>query len=426
MRVLVRAIAVTGLVALITGTLVVWLNIRGEAAVVQGRPAGAPRPEAKDIARGAYLAKAGNCAACHTARGGAELAGGRAMATPFGTVYASNLTPDRETGLGDWSADEFWRALHHGRSKDGRLLYPAFPYTSYTLVTRQDADAVYAYLQSLPPVKRANTPHALRFPYKLQASLAVWRALYFRPAVLEDESTQSAQWNRGRYLVSGLGHCVACHASRNALGAVPHDKALRGGIIPMQNWYAPSLVSDNEAGVHTWRTTDVVALLQTGVAPNGSVLGPMADVVYRSTQFLSPQDLRAMAVYLQALPPSEETSAQPAEPAQASTMQLGQRVYSDHCASCHGEQGQGAPGLYPSLAGNRAVTLTVPNNLVKVITYGGFAPATAGNPRPFGMPPFGQMLKGEEIAAVSTYIRQSWGNRAALVSDLDVFQAQSN
>jgi mono/diheme cytochrome c family protein len=404
-----------------------WLNIRGETPVHRGRQIPGPI-DATLVAKGAYLAKAGNCAACHTARGGEGMSGGRGIDTPFGALYTSNLTPDRDTGIGDWSADEFWRAMHHGRSKSGRLLYPAFPYPSYTLVTRADSDALYAYLQSLPPVRRENKPHELGFPYNLQASLAVWRALYFRPAVHEDEPGRTAQWNRGRYLVRGMGHCVACHSTRNALGAITGDVELGGGLIPMQNWYAPSLASDKEASVAHWRTEDVVALLRTGVSPQASVLGPMAEVVYRSTQYLNDGDLRAMAVYLQALPqakaPAHEGPADVAV-ADASILQKGARLYGEHCAACHGEKGQGVAKIYPALAGNRAVMHPAANNLVKVITQGGFAPTTAGNPRPFGMPPFAQVLSEDDVAAVTTYIRQAWGNRAAPVSNLDVLRARS-
>lgn len=195
------------------------------------------------LARGAYLARAGNCAACHTVRGGTPYAGGRGIDTPFGTVYSSNLTPDVRTGIGSWSAAEFWRALHNGRSKDGRLLYPAFPYPSYTTVTRPDSDALYAYLHSLPATAQPAPPHALRWPFNQQAALAVWRALYFSPATFQPEPAQSAEWNRGAYLVRGLGHCGACHTARNALGATDTRLDLAGGLIPVQNWYAPSLTA---------------------------------------------------------------------------------------------------------------------------------------------------------------------------------------
>ena len=187
---------------------------------------------AEKIARGAYLAKAGDCMACHTTRGGQQYAGGRALKTPFGSVISPNITSDKATGIGGWSADDFWLALHNGKSKDGRLLYPAFPYTNYTRITRDDSDALYAYFQSVPAVRQANQPHELRFPYNQQIMLAAWRALYFKPAVFRPETGQSVDWNRGAYLVQGLGHCSACHSPRNALGAVGGE-SLSGGMIPV-------------------------------------------------------------------------------------------------------------------------------------------------------------------------------------------------
>ena len=376
------------------------------------------------LARGAYLARAGNCAACHTTRGGVPYAGGRGIDTPFGMVYSSNLTPDIGTGIGSWSAAEFWRALHNGRSKDGRLLYPAFPYPSYTLVSRADSDALYAYLRSLPATAQPATPHALRWPFNQQPALAVWRALYFTPARFQPEPAQSAEWNRGAYLVRGLGHCGACHTARNALGATDDRLDLAGGLIPVQNWYAPSLTSPQEAGVHDWPLEDTVRLLQTGMSSQGAVLGPMAEVVQQSTQYLSPQDLTAMATYLKALP---HTPTQPVRNTSVAVrnVQRGAKLYDQHCAQCHGDQGQGVQiqggqMAYPALAGNRAVTLANTANLVHAVRNGGFAPATAGNPRPFGMPPFVLVLSDADIAAVLSHIRASWGNQAAAVGELDV------
>ncbi len=371
------------------------------------------------LARGAYLARAGNCAACHTTRGGTPYAGGRGIDTPFGAVYSSNLTPDVRTGIGSWSAAEFWRALHNGRSKDGRLLYPAFPYPSYTSVTRADSDALYAYLHSLPATAQPATPHALRWPFNQQAALAVWRALYFSPSSFQPEPAQSAEWNRGAYLVRGLGHCGACHTARNALGGTDERLDLAGGLMPVQNWYAPSLTSAQEASVHDWPLQDTVRLLQTGIAPQGSVRGPMAEVVQQSTQYLSPQDLTAMAIYLKALPqtPPQPARAAPSTPRNA---EHGGKLYEQHCAQCHGAQGQGVAGAYPPLAGNRAVTMASTANLVHAVRNGGFAPSTAGNPRPFGMPPFVLVLSDADIAAVLTHIRTSWGNQAAGVTELEV------
>ena len=396
----------------------VWhLNTRDEPDL--SAPVAALNATPDLLARGAYLARAGNCAACHTTRGGTPYAGGRGIDTPFGMVNSSNLTPDVRTGIGSWSAAEFWRALHNGRSKDGRLLYPAFPYPSYTTVTRTDSDALYAYLHSLPATAQPAPPHALRWPFNQQAALAVWRALYFSPSSFKPEPAQSAEWNRGAYLVRGLGHCGACHTARNALGATSTRLDLAGGLIPVQNWYAPSLTATQEASVHDWPLEDAVRLLQTGVAPQGTVLGPMAEVVQQSTQYLSPPDLTAMATYLKALP---QTPPEPARAASTTprTAERGAKLYDQHCAQCHGMQGQGVAGAYPPLAGNRAVTMASTANLVQVVRNGGFAPATAGNPRPFGMPPFVLVLGDEDIAVLLTHIRASWGNQAPAVTELEV------
>jgi mono/diheme cytochrome c family protein len=413
-----RILAASLVVVLLLAAAVVLLNLRDEEPIDASSQPSAPA-SAEQIARGAYLAQAGSCMGCHTARGGAAYAGGRGLPTPFGTVYASNLTPDVQTGIGSWSRAHFWRALHNGRSRDGRLLYPAFPYTNYTSVTREDADALYAYLMSLAPVVQENRKQELRFPFNQQAALAVWRALYFRPGQYKPDAARSAEWNRGAYLVGGLGHCNACHASRNVLGAVRDPLDFNGGLIPVQNWYAPSLQSPEEASVADWDREQVITLLRAGVSQHASVMGPMAEVVRRSTQYLSEPDLRAMANFLQSLPLAhrEKPPAVAQTPASAAR---GERLYGQHCARCHGEQGEGAPGAYPALAGNRAVTLDPPANLVHVVLAGGFPPATTGNPRPFGMPPFANDLNDEDIAAVLSYIRHSWGNQGVAVSVLEV------
>lgn len=414
------------------------LNLRGEdplpaTETLQSTPA--------LVAQGEYLARVGNCMACHTAQGGAPFAGGRGIETPFGLIYSPNLTPDKATGLGAWTSAEFWRAMHNGRSKDGRLLYPAFPYGSYTHVTRADSDAIFAYLQSLPPVAQANQPHALRFPYSTQAALGVWRALFFSPAdpaapalAPPPQAVAAAQvpaYQRGAYLVNGLGHCAACHTPRNSLGAEQQGQALAGGLIPVQNWLAPALTDPVQAGVQRWPQADVVALLKTGVAPQASVIGPMAEVVYRSTQYWSDADAQAMAVYLQALPPKATAPATPSAPVALSStaMQRGAKVYGAQCAQCHGNQGQGSTDAvgqpaFPPLAGNRAVVLADPTNLVRVVLQGGYLPATAGNPRPHGMPPFQHLLGDEDVAAVATFVRNSWGNQAPAVGTIEVYRAR--
>ena len=403
----------------------VWMfNYLGAARVRDASPTTPPAPE--QVARGAYLARAGNCMLCHTERGGAPFAGGRPVDTPFGTVYASNLTPDTDTGIGGWSVGHFRRALHEGRSRDGRLLYPAFPYTHTTRITGADADALFDYLRSMPPVNKPNRAHRLRWPYSMQAALAVWRALYFRPERHLDDPGRSREWNRGAYLVQALGHCSACHTTRTALGGMAESTDLSGGLIPMQNWYAPSLASPQEAGVADWSLTEIELLLQTGRSPRATVLGPMAEVVLHSTQYLEPGDIRAMATYLKSLPPASRDS-DPREMRQATSAVLdrGGKIYDDRCASCHGDKGQGVRDAYPVLAGNRAVTMPITANLVQVVLHGGFPPATRGNPRPYGMPPFALTLSDAEVAAVLTYVRTSWGNHAAPVSELSVTQQRS-
>jgi mono/diheme cytochrome c family protein len=416
------AIGLPLMLGVLLSVLVAWLNVRGEEPLDNAAFVATP----EQVERGAYLARAGNCAACHTDRGGADYAGGKGIATPFGTVFASNLTPDVQTGIGRWTTAEFWRALHNGRSADGRLLYPAFPYPSFTEITRTDSDALYAFLRTQVPVAQPNRTHALRFPYDLQPALAAWRALFFTPGVYAPVVERSRQWNRGAYLVRALGHCAACHSPRNAFGATRGSLELSGGLIPMQNWYAPSLAAGAEAGVADWPAQEVAALLKTGLTPRGATLGPMAEVVFRSTQYLDDADVAAMTVFLKSLPQSPAHALPAAPPAEA-TRRRGATLYADRCAACHGANGEGADAgggvAYVPLAGNRKVLLESPTNLVRIIFNGGFPPTTAGNPRPFGMPPFGQVLKDEEIAAVASYVRNAWGNAAPEVSAVDVLAA---
>jgi mono/diheme cytochrome c family protein len=403
-------IALGVLVVLALGALVLaWPR----AELIPSRSPQAWAPSAANVARGAYLARAGDCAACHTARGDVPYAGGRAVDTPFGRVMAPNITPDRETGIGAWSADDFWNALHNGIGPGGRLLYPAFPYPNYTKVTRDDADALFAYLRSLPPQRRPRQPHALRAPYGSQAALAAWRLFYFRPGVFTPEPARGADWNRGAYLVEGLGHCSACHSPRNGLGA--SGEGLHGGLIPVLGWYAPSLAS---------RDPHLAQLLRTGASPRGAVFGPMAEVVGQSLQHLSDADIGALSAYLTSLPVDGAERA-PAEAPPETLMTLGGRLYGQHCADCHGKDGRGAVGedgapAYPPLAGSRTLRLANPVNAIRIVLNGGFPPSTAGNPRPYGMPPHSQVLDDAEVAAVVSYARASWGNAARMVTPAEV------
>lgn len=411
----IKYVAAMLVAALLAGAAaVLYLGLREDGSdEAQAAPGGAQQAE-----RGAYLARAGNCLSCHTARGGAPYAGGRAIQTPFGVIYAPNITPDRDTGIGTWNADDFWRALHNGKSKDGTLLYPAFPYPNYSKITRADADAMFAYFRTLAPVRQANKEAELRFPFNQRALLVVWRALYFRPGEYQVRADRSGEWNRGAYLVQGLGHCNACHTPRNALGATVAGRDLGGALIPMLGWYAASLTGETGAGVGQWQVQDLSDLLKTGVSMRGVASGPMAEVVRDSLQHLGDDDVRAIAVYLKSLPqrasPAPETAAASAE--NETLLKLGAALYEKHCVDCHKAAGEGAPPHYPPLAGNRSVVLDVATNPIRAVLHGGYPPSTQGNPRPYGMPPFSNVLNDREAAAVLSYIRNAWGNRGSIVS----------
>ena len=430
-----------GLIAALAAALAVlaWLGTRDAAPTPSQSPAGSADNQPATgggattlIERGAYLARIGNCLGCHTQAGGAPYAGGGPLVTPFGTFYGPNITPAVETGIGKWSADDFWNALHNGRGRAGQLLYPAFPYPQYTHITRDDADAMFAYLRTVTPVEQPSQPHELAFPYRLRALLALWRGVYFRPAAPAvfdagdgGAATPAEVW-RGRYLVEGLGHCAACHSARNAWGATASPGSYGGGLIPGLDWYAPPLDGDPVVGLGRWSADDIAQLLHTGMSARGTAAGPMAEVVATSTQYLTDADARAIAAYLKTIPAPPGNTRPPATAPQPALMQRGRELYRNQCAQCHQEDGRGHPLAWPALAGNASVTAPDARNAIRVVLEGGFAPATAFNPQPHGMPPFGQSLSDADIAAVVTYIRNAWGNAAGPVSALEVKQARSS
>ncbi|AHV94423.1 c-type cytochrome [Bordetella holmesii] len=379
---------------IVAGSLAYWLGTREQAM-----PPAVRADSATLIERGRYLAQVGNCAGCHTARDGQPYAGGRPIATPFGTLYGPNITPDVQTGIGNWSAEDFWRALHEGKGPGGRLLYPAFPYTEYTRMPREDVDALFAYFRTLPAVRQASRAPELDWPYDQRALLAGWRALNFRAGELQPDPTQSIQWNRGRYLVQGPGHCAACHA--------------------------PPLNSDALRGLGTWSAEDIATLLRHGTAAPSVATGPMAEVVRGSTQHLTESDAQAIGLYLKSLPPAVTLPASKLAPAPA-VLRQGERLYVQQCASCHQDNGRGHGQAWPALAMNSSVTAASALNVIHMVLDGGFAPATSANPRPHGMPPFGPFMDDNDIAAVVTYIRSSWGNNAGAVTPLEVKRARQD
>lgn len=372
------------------------------------------------IERGEYLARAGDCVACHTQRGGEPYAGGLATPTPFGMLYSPNITPDKKYGIGDWSEEDFWRAMHDGIAPGNRLLYPVFPFTHFTKVSRADVDAIFAYLRSLPPVAKPNHPNEMPFPFNQRSTLVFWRALFFRAGEYKPDPAKSAEWNRGAYLVEGLGHCGMCHSSFNALGATDKNAQLAGGLIPIQNWYAPALNSGAEVGLGDWSNNELAQFLKSGVSDRGATYGPMSDVVFHSLQYLSDADLQAMSTYLRAQPnlksPTDVQRVEVSPQLSAELVQQGHQIYVNHCAECHQLNGRGVDSQYPPLAGNPSIAMQPGTNAIRIVLLGGFQPGTKGNPRPYSMPPFAQLLNDHDVAAVVSYIRQAWGNHAPAVS----------
>ena len=408
---------------LVISAWVVWDNWGRQASV----PASAATPLTGDarlqqIERGQYLARAGNCIACHSVRGKPLMSGARAINTPFGTVYSSNLTPDPETGLGQWTAQDFWVALQLGRTPSGHLLTPVFPYNHTRLISRSDSDALWQWLNSLPAARQPQPSHALRWPLGTQAALAVWRSLYF-DASSEPELQPAAPTpvQRGAYLVEALGHCAACHGQRDAMAGFPDVRDLSGAVMPAQGWYAPNLLSDAQTGILSMDTAQWLRRLQTGYHDRSVASGPMAEVVQHSLQYLTTADAQAILAYLKDRASQQpQISPAPAPSPRWSVLDVGQDIYKAQCAQCHGKQGQGLSQAYPALAGSLAVQDPNPTNLVLSILQGGYGPSTQERPSPYGMPPFKMTLDDRQIAAVLSYVRSQWGNQAGEVTPLQV------
>jgi mono/diheme cytochrome c family protein len=366
-----------------------------------------------DVARGKALATAGDCVACHTSKGGEPFAGGLALQTPFGAIMTPNITPDNATGIGSWSAEDFARAMHEGRRPGGTHLYPAFPYTYYTKVTREDLDAIYAYLRTLPPVTSSVSRNTLPFPFNIRLSMSGWNALFFTPDTFKPDPARSEEFNRGAYLVEGLGHCGACHTPFNAFGANKANKYLEGNQI--DNWTAPNITNDLQSGLGKWSVDDVVQYLKTGQTGATLASGPMKDVIENSTSKMPDADLKAMAVYLK----ERGAAGSPAPAPLAASdrrMQAGEAIFVDSCAACHTREGAGIEHMFPKLAGNVIATQDDPASLIRIVIAGGRAAATDARPTSPAMPSLGYRLTDDQVAAVVTYVRNSWGNAASAVS----------
>ena len=393
-------------------------------------------PASLDIVqRGAYLTRAGDCIACHTAPEGQPFAGGLPLYTPIGKIYSTNITPDLETGIGRYSLDDFVKVMREGVAKDGHRLYPAMPYTSYARLSQEDLSALYAYfMRGIEPLHNHNRPTQLSWPLSMRSLIAAWNALYLKNGEYVAEPSRSRSWNRGAYLVQGLGHCGECHTPRGIAGQMKAGSEQNGrhylAGATLDNWHASPLAGDFETGLHAWSKDEIVEFLRTGRTTRVAAFGTMSEVVGKSTQYLSDQDLMAIAEYLKSLPPSNNEgqgnadSAMQATDSSAATRALragetgmrGSNVYLDNCNACHRSDGSGAIRIFPSLAKNEAVNAKDPISLIHIVLAGSSMPSTQNAPSAFAMPDFGWRLSDEEVADLLSFVRGSWGNHAAAVS----------
>lgn len=364
------------------------------------------------VEKGRYLSVLGDCAGCHTAPGGAPFAGGLALDTPFGKLVAPNITPDRETGIGNYSDDDFIAALQEGRGRDGKRLYPAMPYPAYTKMTRDDVLALRSYFKTLQPVNNAVESNQLPFPFNVRLVMTFWNWINFTPGRFVPDPNKSDEWNRGAYLVEGPAHCGTCHTPKTALGGDKASTPLVGATL--QGWFAPDITANSHTGIGAWSKQDVVAYLKTGANPHTLASGPMSEAITHSTSQMADADLNAIAAYLKDSKPSAG-SKPPAVAATDNAMRIGAALYKDNCAACHKDNGAGELHLFPSLAGSALVQSDDPTTLAHIVLTGARAAGTNGAPTAPAMPGFDWRLSDAQVAAVLTYIRNSWGNAAAPV-----------
>ena len=378
------------------------------------------------VERGRYLALVGDCTSCHTAKGGQPYAGGFAVDTGFGTIYAPNITPDRETGIGSWSGDDFYRALHAGRDDEGSYLYPAFPYPWFTKVTRADVDALKAFLDTLTPVRQADKPPKLPWFMSWRPSLMGWNLLNFDKGEFQPDRTKSAQWNRGAYLVEGLGHCGDCHTEKRFFGGTDKDRKLAGGYTKGghdNGWFASALTAEERGGLRDWSVDDIVSYLKTGSNARTAAAGPMVEVVENSTRHLTDADLTAIAVYLKSQPARDEPTSVQALGRPA--IERGQALFTDNCAACHMHDGNGIPHLFPALAGSSALQAREPATVLRVVLGGAQVPARPGQRAYIAMPAFGDKFDDGDVAAIVSYVRHAWENHASAVDTDAVAKARA-
>jgi mono/diheme cytochrome c family protein len=397
-----------------------------QTADAAAMPAGANRSAL--VKRGEYLARVGDCAACHTADKSRPFAGGLLIDTPFGTIVTPNITPDPDTGIGQWSDADFLRAMHEGIGKGGERLYPAFPYAEYTRVIEQDVLAIRAYLNTLTPIHYTPPANSLKFPFNQRWLMALWNLFNFTEARFVPDPKQSAEWNRGAYLVTGLAHCEECHTPRNFMQGLKSSARFSGAV--QAGWHAFNITPDKISGVGDWSDGELLTYLATGAAAGrANAAGPMGEVVADSTQYMTPVDLRSIVAYLRTVPPVSGGESRPrhqwGKPADDVTALRGTAIrgadgaqlFVANCATCHSWTGQGvgasAPGAYPSLIHNSTVGASDASNLALVILHG--VSRTTAHADVL-MPAFGSQLTDEQVAAITNYVTRQFGNPQSTVT----------
>ncbi|WP_249675872.1 cytochrome c [Pseudomonas abieticivorans] len=379
----------------------------------------------EQVARGQYLARAADCMACHTVPGGAPFAGGLPIVSPFGTIYGTNITPDKEHGIGLYSDDEFFAALTEGKRRDGANLYPAMPYTSYHLMPRADSDAIHAYLKTVEPINRPAPVTHLAFPFNVRLGLMGWNMLYGNDLKLAPAQGKSEAWARGQYMVEVLGHCGECHTPRGLPGAMQQDKRLTGGLL--NGYLAPSLLADDLAA-RGWDHQDLSSFLKHGMSAQGTMFNEMFPVFHNSTQGLNDPDLSAMATYLLGdQPPAAKAPATVALADLGPSAQRGRQQYLNVCAGCHAPEGEGKPHVAVAMRGNTTLRLEDPRNLVRVIEDGIGEQKFAGFEHMQPMPGFADKLGTEQLTDLLNYLRQGFGGQTAelTVADVQALEAQA-
>jgi mono/diheme cytochrome c family protein len=383
------------------------------ATAVSGGVARAEPDNFTEASRGRYLTVLGDCMACHIGADGQSLAGGHLLETPFGKISVPNITPDNDTGIGRWTADDFYNAMHNGKRPDGGHLYPAFPYTSFTRMSRADNDAIFAYLRSRPAVENRVDRDTLPFPFNIRLLMAGWNLLNFTPGEFRPDPQRSAEFNRGAYLVEGPAHCALCHTPRNLIGGDRDSQHLQGGAL--QGWFAPNITADKRLGIGDWSQEEIVAYLRTGHTDRTAASGPMAEVVAYSTSQMTEEDLKAIAVYLRERGAAGASAPAPV-PAEDARMRAGEAIYADSCSACHVGNGSGVSGMFPRLVNNQLVMQDDPTGILRVVLQGSRSVATPHAPTAPAMPSLGWRLDDQQAADVATYIRNSWGNSAPAVT----------